>query len=162
MEQISLENKVNNTLKWFANQIACIQVYNWDKEYKEKSLNNAWKKVQEQFKNDIDWDNLTESQCKDLHFVRWTSKEDVDDEIFHLKYELDKGHLTKDEFDKMVANEKNIIGLYLIPLYLYPSLPIGIKLICINGEEIVFNGSNIDTDIRFGCIAYGIKPKQNK
>lgn len=27
MEQISLEKKVNNTLKWLANQIACIQVY---------------------------------------------------------------------------------------------------------------------------------------
>ena len=27
MEQISLEDKVSNTLKWLANQIACIQVY---------------------------------------------------------------------------------------------------------------------------------------
>ena len=27
MEQISIENKVNNTLKWLANQIACTQVY---------------------------------------------------------------------------------------------------------------------------------------
>lgn len=26
MEQISLEDKVSNTLKWLANQIACIQV----------------------------------------------------------------------------------------------------------------------------------------
>lgn len=25
---------------------------------------------------------------------------------------------------------------------------------------IIFNGSNIDTDIRFGCIAWGIKPKK--
>lgn len=48
----------------------------------------------------------------------------------------------------------------MIPLYLYPSLPIGITLMSIGGEEIVFNGSNIDTDSRFGCIAYGIKPKK--
>lgn len=27
MEQISLEDKVSNTLKWLANQIACTQVY---------------------------------------------------------------------------------------------------------------------------------------
>ena len=33
MEQISLENKVNNTLKWLANKIASIQVYHWDEEY---------------------------------------------------------------------------------------------------------------------------------
>ena len=54
MKQISLEEKVNNTLKWLANQIACIQVYHWDEDYKNKSLNDAWQKVQEQFKKDID------------------------------------------------------------------------------------------------------------
>lgn len=70
------------------------------------------------------------------------------------------GHLTKKEFDKEVANKKNTIGLRLIPLYLYPSLPIGITLTSINGDEIIFDGSNIDTDIRFGCIAWGIKPKK--
>lgn len=48
MEQISLEDKVSNTLKWLANQIACIQVYKkWDEEFKKESLNNAWQKVQE-------------------------------------------------------------------------------------------------------------------
>ena len=53
MEQISLEDKVSNTLKWLTNQIACIQVYHWDEEYKKERLNYAWKKVQEQFKKDI-------------------------------------------------------------------------------------------------------------
>ena len=161
MKQISLEEKVNNILKWLANQIACIQVYHLDEEYKKKSLNYAWKKVQEQFKEDIDWNSLTESQCKALHFGRWQSEEDVEEEISFLQSELYKGHLTKEEFDKKVANERNTLGLRLIPLYLYPSLPIGITLTCISGEEIVFDGSNIDTDIRFGCIAWGIKPKKD-
>ena len=32
MEQISLEDKVSNTLKWLANQIACTQVYKkWER-----------------------------------------------------------------------------------------------------------------------------------
>ncbi len=45
MEQISLEDKVSNTLKWLANQIACIQVYKkWDEEFKKESLNDAWQK----------------------------------------------------------------------------------------------------------------------
>ena len=30
----------------------------------------------------------------------------------------------------------------------------------IGGEEIVFDGTSIDTDIRFGCIAWSIKPKK--
>ena len=86
MEQISLENKVNNTLKWLANKIACIQVYHWNEEYKKKSLNDAWQKVQEQFKEDIDWNSLTESQCKALHFGRWQSEDDVEEEISFLAF----------------------------------------------------------------------------
>ena len=161
MEQISLEDKVNNTLKWLANQIACIQVYHWGEEYKKECLNDSWQRVQEKFKKDIDWNTLTESQCKALHFGRWQSEEYMEKEISCLQSELDKGHLTKEEFDKKVANEKNTLGLRLIPLYLYPSLPIGITLTSIGGEEIVFDGSNIDTDVRFGCLAWGIKPKKD-
>ena len=161
MEQISLENKVNNTLKWLANQIACIQVYHWNEEYKKESLNNAWQRVQEQFKKDIDWNVLTESQCKALHFGSWQSEEDIEEQISFFKSALDKGHITKEEFDKNVANEKNTLGLRLIPLYLYPALPIGITLTSIGGEERVFDGSNIDTDVRFGYLAWGIKPKKD-
>lgn len=161
MGQISLTEKVNNTLKWLANQIACIQVYHWDEDYKKESLNDAWQKVQKQFKKDIDWNALTESQCKALHFGSWQSEEDVKEEISRIQSEFEKGHLTKEEFDKEVANEKNTLGLRLIPLYLYPSLPIGITLTSIGGDEIVFDGSNIDTDVRFGCIAWGIKPKKD-
>lgn len=159
MTQISLEDKVNITLKWLANRIAEIQVYNWNEKDTKEYLNESWQKVQKQFKKDIDWYNLTENQCKALRFGTWQSKEDVEEEISCLQSELDKGHLTKEEFDKKVAKEKNTLGLYLIPLYLYPSLPIGITLTSIGGEEIVFDGSNIDTDNRFGCLAWGIKPK---
>ena len=160
MKQISLEDKVNNTLKWLANKIACIQVYHWDEEFKKESFNDAWQKVQKQFKKDIDWNNLTESQCKALHFGSQQSAEDVEEEISIIQSEYEKGHLTEKEFNKKVSEQKNTIGLRLIPLYLYPSLPIGITLTSIGGEEIVFDGSNIDTDIRFGCIAWGIKPKK--
>lgn len=161
-QQISLEDKVSNTLKWLANQIACTKVYKkWDEEYKKKSIDDAWQKVQEQFKKDIDWNTLTESQCKALHFRRWQSEEDIEDAISILKSEFEKGHLTKEEFDKKVANEKKTFGLYLIPLYLYPSLPIGIVLTSIGGKEVVFNSLNISTDIRLGCLAWGIKPKKD-
>ena len=161
MEQTSLEHRVNNALNWLAHQVACIQIYNWDEEFKKKHLNDAWRQVQEQFKKDIDWNALTESQCKALHFGSWQSEEDVEKEISLLRYKFGAGHLTKEEFEKKVANEKNTLGLRLIPLYLYPSLPVGITLTSIDGEEIVFDGSNIDTDVRFGCLAWGIKPKKD-
>ncbi len=67
-------------------------------------------------------------------------KEDIEEEISCLQSELDKGHLTKEEFDKKVSKEKNTLGLRLIPLYPHPSLPIGITLTSIGGEERVFDG----------------------
>lgn len=36
-----------------------------------------------------------------------------------------------------------------------------ITLTSIGGEERVFDGSNISTDVRFGCLAWGIKPKKD-
>lgn len=96
----------------------------------------------------------------ETEYARYNSGE-VEEEISCLQSALDKGRLTKEEFDKKVANEKNTLGLRLIPLYLYPSLPIGITLTSIGGEERVFDGSNISTDIRFGCLAWGIKPKKD-
>ena len=50
--------------------------------------------------------------------------------------------------------------LYLIPLYLLPILPIGTKVVDIFGEEIIYDGTNIDNDARFGCLAYGIIIKE--
>lgn len=92
------------------------------------------------------------------------------DEVMYVKSTIrvkPKNRKQKKEFKsqsyrmRKVANEKNTLGLRLIPLYLYPSLPIGIVLTSIGGEERVFDGSNISTDVRFGCMAWGIKPKKD-
>lgn len=34
------------------------------------------------------------------------------------------------------------------------------QIVCDRCGE-VFDGSNIDTDVRFGCLAWGIKPKND-
>ena len=161
MEQISLEDKVNNTLRWLANNIAYAQIRNLNEKKKNDWIYDAWQKVQEQFKKDIDWNTLTERQCRNLHFGVWQSEEDIEKEISHLQSELDNGNLTKENFDKNVTNYKNTIGLHLIPVYLYPSLPIGIALTSIGGKNVIFDGSNIDIYVRSGFLAYGIKPKKD-
>ena len=48
----------------------------------------------------------------------------------------------------------------LVPLHLFPVLRDGTKLTCIDGEEFVVGKDEIDNDIRFGCIAYGITCKE--
>ena len=44
----------------------------------------------------------------------------------------------------------------MIPLWLLPIIPVGTELTSISGETIIYNGTNIDKDIRFGCLAWGI------
>ena len=50
--------------------------------------------------------------------------------------------------------------IYLIPLYLLPILPIGFEVIRIDGRKIIYDGTNLDNDVRVGCISYGIRIKE--
>lgn len=47
--------------------------------------------------------------------------------------------------------------LLLIPLKLFPQIPDGTVLTCINGKKAVKGKDKIDDDTRAGLIAYGIK-----
>lgn len=81
-----------------------------------------------------------------------------------LKDLIDFNNLSKQEaielrFGKWSEEDPN---LYLIPIWLLPILPIGTKLTSINGDEIVYDGKNIDKDTRFGCLAYGVRVKLDK
>lgn len=74
-----------------------------------------------------------------------------------LKKYIDFHKLTREEatelrFGKWAEDD----DLYLIPLYLLPIVPIGMELTNICGDKFIYNGSNVDNDTRFGCIAYGI------
>lgn len=78
-----------------------------------------------------------------------------------LKDEIDFNNLTEKEaielrFGKWSEEDPS---LYLIPIWLLPILPVGTKLTSINGDEIVYDGKNVDNDVRFGCLAYGVRVK---
>lgn len=120
-----MKKEILNCLTYLANRVSeTTQYESWSDEFSRKEIKEANQKFVEEIKKHIDWENLTEEDCKELRFCKWDEES----------------------------------GIYLIPLYLFPIIPIGLKVYSISGNEIVNDGTNLDNDIRFGCIAYGIKP----
>ena len=95
-------------------------------------------------------------------FCRKEIKEATDKFLENLKKYIDWDNLTKEEAGELrfMRWDEDQPDLYLIPLYLLPILPIGTELTCINGEKVVYDGTNVDKDTRFGCIAFGIEIKE--
>lgn len=94
-------------------------------------------------------------------FCRKEVKEATDEFLKELEKCIDWNNLTIQEAAELrFVRWSESSGLYLLPLYILPILPIGTTLTCIDGEEIVYDGSNIDNDTRGGCIAYGIRLKK--
>ena len=123
-----MKKEIMNCLTYLANRVSeTTQYENWSDKFCRKEIKEASQKFVEEIKNHIDWNNLTEEDCKELRFGKWDEES----------------------------------GIYLIPFYLFPIIPIGLKVYSISGDEIVNDGTNLDNDIRFGCIAYGIKPRKS-
>lgn len=97
-------------------------------------------------------------------FCRKEIKESTRIFLDNLKKYIDWDNLTAEEAKELrfMRWDDDMPDLWLIPLYLLPILPIGTKLTTIGGEKVVYDGSNVDNDIRFGCIAYGIIVKEKK
>ena len=91
-------------------------------------------------------------------FCREEVQEATNSMLDALKMAIDWNTITKKEALELRfgqwSNEDP--DLYLIPLWLLPIIPIGTKLTTIFGDEITYDGHNVDNDTRFGCIAYGI------
>jgi hypothetical protein len=51
--------------------------------------------------------------------------------------------------------------LFLIPLWLFPFLPDDTQAESISGEHIA-KKYKMDTDNRFGCLAYGVRPCESQ
>lgn len=79
------------------------------------------------------------------------------DFLGELRKHIDLTKLTREEAVELGFGKWEENGdLYLIPLYLLPIIPVGTELTSIFGNKVVYNGHNIDTDIRCGCLAFGI------
>jgi len=72
---------------------------------------------------------------------------------------VDPWNLTKSEMlDLGFGRWNDKSELMLIPLWMYPLLKNDVRTIAISGEEY-HKKSDINTDSRFGCLAYGVYPK---
>ena len=91
-------------------------------------------------------------------FCRIEVKEITDKFLNELKKHIDFNHLTIEEAHELrFCKWNDESNIYLIPLYLLPIIPIGTELTTIFGDKIIYDGTNVDNDIRFGCLAYGIE-----
>ena len=96
-------------------------------------------------------------------FCRKEIKESTETFLKAMKKYIDWNNLTKEEAWELRFRrwDEDVPNLYLIPLYLLPILPIGTEVTSISGDKIIYDGQNLDNDVRFGCIAYGIEIKEN-
>lgn len=71
------------------------------------------------------------------------------------------GDLTEAEMESLGFRRWGDSDFLLIPLWLFPFLAENIMAVSISGE-VVDQKSKMDTDHRFGCLAYGVYPKVEK
>lgn len=156
-----MKQEIVNCLTWYANKVAeTVQYESWSDEYARKKVKESTDKLLGELKNHIDWSNLTEETLKELRFCRWATDESIDEDIADMKNPDAKVYFGEGEtLEDKIASLERTKGLWLVPLYILPIVPIGMELISIGGRVVCFDGNNVDKDIRGGCIGYGIKLK---
>lgn len=116
---------------WLVNGLSECNTYDWGAEYKEKELKDKFDKF--------------------YKFLQ--EKENI--EI------LDLNKLTIEQAKELGFQRwDEESDIWLFPLWFLPLIPIGTEVTSISGDKIIYNGKNLDNDIRFGCIAYGVQLKQ--
>lgn len=114
--------------------------------------------------NHFTWLANRMAQCNE--YKDWSKESKVKEleEGFKTFYDSLKNNNLID-FEKLTIDEARELrfekwsdesGLWLIPLYLKPLLPSGLKVTAIDGEVLEVGKDKLDNDIRFGVLAYGI------
>lgn len=126
-----MKKELVNHFVWLANRLSELNTYNWGAKFKEEELKNTFGTF---------YKSLQKESNKPLIDI---SKMTV-------------GTAKEMGFCKWDENS----DLYLFPLWFMPLIPIGTEVTSIGGEKIIYDGTNLDNDIRFGCLAYGIELKE--
>ena len=159
-----MKEELINHFTFLVNRLAECNTYDWSAEYKEKKIKEAFETFYKSLNKDtnkhlIDLQTLTVKQAKELRFCMWCSDEYINEEIAEIKALQEAKKITDEEVNKRIQRIDNTRNLLLFPLWFVPLIPKGTELTSINGDTFIYDGdiSKIDTDIRYGCIAYGIK-----
>ena len=78
-----------------------------------------------------------------------------------LKKHIDFTKLTVEEAKELRFRKwsDEVPNLWLFPLYLVPIIPEGLQITYLDGEKGIYHKDDMDNDIRFGVVAYGIEIK---
>lgn len=79
-----------------------------------------------------------------------------------LKKHIDFKNLTVEDAKELRFGrwDEELPNLWLFPLYLTPIIPEGLEVMYIDGGKTQYKKDEMDDDIRFGCVAYGIEIKE--
>lgn len=103
------------------------------------------------WKDEYSLESIKSSYAKVLKHI----KEDMTKEVWES--------LTDEECDYLhFGNWSETSTLRLIPIELFEALPEGLTVIGFFGDRCVVGKDYIDNDIRCGCLAYGIYPKDKE
>ena len=94
-------------------------------------------------------------------FIQDTIDKDLQKQYLEsLKELIDFNNITL-EVAKAIGMKKwdDDSDIYLFPYYLYTIIPLGLKVISIFEEELVWT-DHMDSDSRLGCLAFGLRIKE--
>lgn len=108
----------------------------------------------------VNWENVTYDDCDLLGMIPGVSDESLTEMTVRYTKELEEGKLTKEEYDERICSLSHLSKIRFFTEELYPYIPIGMKLISYEGEEVVFDGENVYPEgNKYGFLDYGFYPK---
>ena len=109
---------------------------------------------EEDLKETIDWNTLTQEDAEMFGFIPWTDDEGTEEEIKNIN---NSDKIENDLKPIKIENVENTRNLWLIPQYLINLIPPELDVVTINGrKDKAKNVVDQNDDERFGVLCYGI------
>lgn len=108
----------------------------------------------------VDWEKVTYDDCDLLGMAPGISSESLSEMTEKCTKKLKEGRLTKEEYEELIGRLNHLSKVRFFTEELYQYIPLGMKLISYEGEEVVFDGENVYPEgNKYGFLDYGFYPK---